>query len=46
MDVSNPITATEEVTLLVNGFQGILLYIVTKRDQIFVHTELDFVVKL
>ena len=45
VDVSNPITVTEEVTLLVNGFQG-LLYIVTKRDQIFVHTELDFVVKL
>ena len=44
-ELKDPVTLTEEVTNLMSGLQGIL-YVVTKKDQILVHTKLDFAANL
>ena len=44
-ELKDPVTLTEEVTNLMSGLRGIL-YVVTKKDQILVHTKLDFAANL
>ncbi|KAL5255488.1 hypothetical protein ACHWQZ_G010908 [Mnemiopsis leidyi] len=44
-EVADPIVLKEEIAFLKSGLQGIL-YIVTKKDQILVHTNLDFAINL